>query len=60
MAPPPGGGGWERVSPAPSEGPGQEQVARAYGPAGTFLALVTYDQAANVWRPHKVFCTPER
>jgi hypothetical protein len=35
-------------------------VARAYGPAGTFLALVTYDQAANVWRPHKVFCTPER
>ncbi|MFQ6101864.1 MAG: tRNA pseudouridine(55) synthase TruB [Anaerolineae bacterium] len=37
-------------------------MARAYGPDETFLALVNYDPAAEVWRPHKVFCTrrPER
>ena len=42
-APPPGGG----------EG---GVLSRAYGPDGTFLALVAYDPAAGVWRPRKVFC----
>ncbi len=45
--PPPGGG--EEGGPT-----------RAYGPDGTFLALVAYDLAAGVWRPRKVFCAPER
>jgi tRNA pseudouridine55 synthase len=31
------------------------QLARAYGPGGTFLALVAYVPEADVWRPHKVF-----
>jgi len=35
-------------------------LARAYGPDGTFLALVTHDLAAGVWRPRKVFCALER
>jgi tRNA pseudouridine55 synthase len=47
FSPPPGGGSW---------GGG----ARAYGPDGAFLALVAYDAAADVWRPHKVFCAPKR
>jgi len=34
-------------------------LARAYGPDGAFLALVAYDPAAGVWRPHKVFCSSE-
>lgn len=38
---------------------GQEGLARAYGPSGTFLALVAYDSAASAWRPKKVFCGPE-
>jgi tRNA pseudouridine55 synthase len=37
-----------------------ETLARAYGPDGTFLALVAYDLAADVWRPRKVFCAPQR
>lgn len=41
------------------EAGGRDEVvglARAYGPDGTFLALVAYDPAADVWRPRKVFC----
>jgi tRNA pseudouridine55 synthase len=34
---------------------GQERLARAYGPDGTFLALAAHDPAAGVWRPCKVF-----
>ena len=34
-------------------------LARACGPDGTLLALVTYDRTANALRPHKVFCSPE-
>jgi tRNA pseudouridine55 synthase len=30
-------------------------LARAYGPDGTFLALVAHVPEDNVWRPHKVF-----
>jgi tRNA pseudouridine55 synthase len=35
------------------------KLARAYGPAGAFLALVTFDSNARTLRPHKVFCVPE-
>jgi len=31
------------------------RLGRAYGPDGTFLALVTYDPSSDVWRPRKVF-----
>ena len=31
------------------------RLARAYGPDGTFLALVAYVPETGVWRPHKVF-----
>ena len=34
--------------------------ARAYGPDGNFLAVVTCDLAASAWQPHKVFCSPEK
>jgi tRNA pseudouridine55 synthase len=34
---------------------GEVGMARAYGPDASFLALVRYDVAAGVWRPHKVF-----
>lgn len=40
--------------------PGGAELARAYGPDETFLAIVAYDPAAGMWRPHKVFCSPER
>jgi tRNA pseudouridine55 synthase len=40
--------------PSPPAGEGE---ARAYGPDGTFLALVAYDQVADAWRPRKVFRT---
>jgi len=30
-------------------------LARVYGPGGTFLAVAAYDPAGNVWRPRKVF-----
>jgi tRNA pseudouridine55 synthase len=43
-----------RTSAGGTEG-GQEGLARAYGPDGTFLALAVYDPAAGVWRPRKVF-----
>jgi len=36
------------------------ELARAYGPDGTFLAVVGYDPAAEAWQPRKVFCSPER
>jgi len=45
------------------EAGGGDEVAclgRAYGPGGTFLALVAYDPATGLWRPRKVFCSPER
>lgn len=32
-----------------------EELARAYGPDGTFLALATYNSAADMWWPRKVF-----
>jgi tRNA pseudouridine55 synthase len=36
--------------------PGHEgALARAYGPDGTFLAIVAYVEADGAWRPHKVF-----
>jgi len=46
--------------PEEPEGEERGKLARAYGPGGTFLALVAYDPAADLWRPRKVFCTPER
>ena len=50
----------QAISLPPGEmGMGKSDLARAYGPARTFLALVAYDPAARVWRPRKVFCTPE-
>ena len=33
--------------------------ARAYAPDERFLAIVTYNSATSVWKPHKVFCAPE-
>jgi tRNA pseudouridine55 synthase len=41
--------------PGPLSEPGEETLARAYGPDGTFLALVTCDAVTGVWRPRKVF-----
>jgi len=32
--------------------------ARAYNPAGEFIALLRADTRAGVWRPHKVFVSP--
>jgi len=32
-----------------------EYLSRAYGPDGSFLALVAYDPEGDVWRPRKVF-----
>jgi tRNA pseudouridine55 synthase len=50
----------QTISLPPGEmGMGKSDLARAYGPARTFLALVAYDAEARVWRPRKVFCTPE-
>jgi tRNA pseudouridine55 synthase len=39
--------------------PAAASLARAYGPEGAFLAVVARDLAGGVWRPRKVFCTPE-
>jgi len=70
--PPPVGGGEPQHPPTEGGEPqhpptreGEEKtvgvdLARAYGPDGTFLALVSYDPSAGVWRPRKVFCAPER
>jgi hypothetical protein len=38
------GGGWRAA-----------ELARVYGPDGTFLALAAYDPADDAWRPRKVF-----
>jgi tRNA pseudouridine55 synthase len=46
----------DRDDDTPSEG---KELARAYGPDEAFLAIVSYDPAARVWRPRKVFCSPE-
>jgi tRNA pseudouridine55 synthase len=46
--------------PRPKGGWEEESLARAYGPGDTFLALVAYEPAADVWQPRKVFCTSER
>ena len=35
-------------------------LARAFGPEKAFLALVTFDSEAGVWRPHKVFADANR
>jgi tRNA pseudouridine55 synthase len=49
------------IQPPPLEDDGESvQMARAYGPDHTFLALVRYDGDLGVWRPHKVFHTLER
>jgi len=43
---------------SPIEESNQEvTMARAYGPGGTFLAILARDPAAGTWRPRKVFCT---
>lgn len=34
-------------------------LARIYGPTGRFLALAGYDDRADLWRPSKVFVSPE-
>jgi tRNA pseudouridine55 synthase len=34
-------------------------LARVYGPDGGFLALAAHDQETDLWRPHKVFRSPE-
>jgi tRNA pseudouridine55 synthase len=49
----------QAISLPPGEMGMKSDLVRAYGPARTFLALVAYDAAASVWRPRKVFCTPE-
>jgi tRNA pseudouridine55 synthase len=36
-----------------------ETYARAYGPGGQFLALVSWDEEASVWRPRRVFVQPD-
>jgi len=46
----------QTITPPPLEGGGE--LARAYGPDGTFLALVAYDPATGLWRPRKVFHSP--
>lgn len=33
----------------------ESSLARAYGPDGTFLAVVAYQEADDVWAPRKVF-----
>ena len=38
---------------------GQEVLARAYGPTGVFLAVVTYEPQSGMWRPRKVFCSED-
>jgi tRNA pseudouridine55 synthase len=48
----------EGDAPARQGRVGQGGLARAYGPDGTFLAITTYDPAADAWRPHKVFHSP--
>jgi hypothetical protein len=30
-------------------------MARAYGPEGEFLAVISFDPASSLWRPKKVF-----
>jgi tRNA pseudouridine55 synthase len=37
---------------------GEGEIARAYGPGGDFLAVVTKGDGGH-WRPRKVFCSPE-
>lgn len=37
---------------------GPDDLARAYSPDGTFLALAAYDAKHKVWRPRKVFQQP--
>ncbi len=39
-------------------GPPAEHLARAYGPGGTFLALIVHDEENRKWRPRKVFSPP--
>jgi len=34
-------------------------LARVYAPDERFLAIVTYNSVAGMWKPHKVFCAPE-
>lgn len=36
---------------------GEIALARAYGPDASFLGLIKYDGVAQIWRPHKMFCT---
>lgn len=38
---------------------GEPPLARAYGPDGRFLAIVSCDPSAAIWRPRTVFCSPE-
>ena len=46
-------------TPAPVTGSGgnvfRGEYARAYNPAGEFVAILRADPAGGVWRPHKVF-----
>jgi tRNA pseudouridine55 synthase len=44
---------------APGPGPGEagESLWRAYSSEGDFLAIVSFDQARERWRPKKVFAT---
>ena len=35
------------------------ELVRVYGPDGGFLALAAYDQETGLWRPRKVFRSPE-
>ncbi len=52
-------------APAPLTVAGPEQesekgpLARVYDPAGRFLALARYDPSTGLWRPHKVFFSPD-
>lgn len=43
------------VTTSPDSPTVEGELARAYGPDGTFLALVTYRPAEKHWKPHKVF-----
>jgi tRNA pseudouridine55 synthase len=45
----------QAVPAGPSELTAEGAFARAYNPAGEFVAILRGDLGAGVWRPHKVF-----
>ena len=45
----------QAVPGVPPVAEGSEALCRAYSPDGDFLAILTYDAAAEHWQPKKVF-----